>query len=1243
MILKTCSQLLICNDFENNFENIFIKNLLENDFKNKQIKIFSLKNLGEDVNFSYTYIIPYNFDKIYKDQESEIILIIGLEVLNQISGQPLFEYKLKNGLMKIYDETNIDFTQINNFLYKFNKNKIIIGFLNTSSLLKDKISDSFKENNELDIAFYSNNNEENLTENRLKLSRKILNEMNSFNDALELLEKEKNKFKFEYIYLKTLIYLKWNMPLPSQLKELEYNLENLNCEGKKLLIELLIENNESDKALSLFKDIFPIDELYGATLRLYGNCLEKSTLNPEEKIRILTNLSEKNEEPIILEILANILNENNFYKKSADTRRKLSYILNSQYYELLARVSELKGNPPRKFKGCQEYIEQLIFQNPDLKSEGYYYLGHLAYSIYDSPYLCHNCFKEITIDKLEKEQIKYIFRKKFDIFQCKEKSIKALGKLNLKRKTHQVALAKEKIEILIQGIKGISMDENFYTEYNQYLDSQPIESWIYSLKEYSKNLIKKLENFDPEEFKSASFLYKMDISNKNFDELTFENFVYNLYKKITTETLNLQDIELTLKHLTFHSNYRGLIWGHFFNSILLARTENQKSIENSLTCFFYIKYLDNDFEKKEAQMLGLISWGNIKYRIGNIVEGMACIIAALEIALEIKQIFPFIEIGSLIITKFYTENFNSKEIIEIIKIYNNFYKKLKNTDLKELKALLFSIDDCIKELEKNIKLNSLEKKNSYYENLFKLIGLYAQKQEYDIAGNLIKENNIDDLIYLFKNERKEIGYHALNSLYEIILFTSSNIFDFKNKILLGHKILTEAILLIEEQRNNLKYSEERRYLFDKGTNVYKNYIYNLCILENEKYFTFSLDYEIDKIISVFTLRGIYEERDLSIIQIDRELEILEKKYFTFTREIMTLKDKSSNIYKRKVNTLEKISNILKILHPSFKEIEKFNYMPITDIQSKLKSDQMLFQYVVTKFGIVYLILKKDLKIFNLILIGNDILEINSIIGNFVQNYEMFNSSNFESIENLASTIFTPLMDEIKKDPKIKKLYVIQDLKTNYLSFNFLKYKEKRIIEQLDSIQYLGNFKSFFNNKKIESSKIGIKILGNDVDLYPFKNSLVKYQKKIVDLSNEENFQMLDTLIIVGHGVPEILHNDMGAFRIKNGKKTISVDEIYDLNNVNNLILLSCSSGVSLENQIETNNGVLGKIIKSKIKNALLCRWDVPIKESTKLLELFLEKYDGTQDFHKIINEIKIELSKETKHIGEWGGFESWSF
>lgn len=867
----------------------------------------------------------------------------------------------------------------------------------------------------------------------------------------------------------------------------------------------------------------------------------------------------------------------------------------------------------------------LLEKNDENNARISYYCCLLAWDIFKSEYITYKHFTNINFEYLTSDEKKQIFTILYHIFSDPFLVKKALG-INLSRNAHQITLKKIKTNLLIDGIFHMSDNSSFQSYFQNILSSQPEETWNESLFILLKEEIEKLPSHTITN--SSLTPFGSSINKNNFSTLLqsnpFESILNFLYEAICKEfTPSDNDFQNMLSILAACNHYEGLCWTFFYKSIFDVRKNPQSAKESVLTSFTYLNKIEDPISQKKIKILNLLSWSNICYRNGKTSESLLFLISSFREALKINFYYPFIEIASLIIIKYNLE-LHSEKSLSFLDTYNKFYKNLKFIDLKEY---LYYKDPSkrITELEKIIFSNKMD--INYAAEIFNLFQCYINTGKKEKATILIKEH----LPILLESIDLRLDV-APNILRNLIISIPAG------EITLTYSLVSRLLRTLEKIRDSHNFSFEKAYFFDRNIENYK-----LCVLTLVHYYNAKYDLNKSEILSLleisfsaFSLRSFYEQKNNNFI-IDPYILSLQNKYFELQQKILQNEISDSISTARR---LDKIKNILTNTDPLFKDIQKFKYLSLEDIQKKLNENEIFYQYIAHHNFITWIIILKDnIKISLFPFEDYEIFEMNSYFGISIQNFEEIIKSSRNEFDNFmvftCSLIFAPLIHELKNNFSLKDIYIVQDFQLNYFTKNLLLNYPEIPQERINSIQYLPNLE-VSTKRKFNKTNLKVLILDDTKDLDIFKNTA----KSIIP--SPEIFEY-DTLIIIAHGIPFIDFNNKGAILLKGKEKNYRLSELINHKKIENLILLSCGSGLGLNNQIETNNGTLGDCISANISNAVLCRWDVPIVSANKFLEYFINEHDNESSFNQKINSIKCKLSLEFDHFAYWGAFDLWSF
>lgn len=883
----------------------------------------------------------------------------------------------------------------------------------------------------------------------------------------------------------------------------------------------------------------------------------------------------------------------------------------------------------------EDYFYTIDNSDNNISNQKLYYLFLIYYDLYKSEFLSYKTFKKIDFNYLSKNQNSDIFQKVFNIFSSETLAKKATG-TNLNYKGHVISIKKIKYDLLVNSLIHCVYDEHFEEFYSDFFKTQTFEDWNLSSFKILEYEINNLDLTKINIFSSSPLIKLLRTSSLTIDKLTeedldnFSKVVPAFFSSLCNEEIITDEqFESIIKYNILKDNIREYSWILFFYTYYLARKDAENCFSKILTLFSYITTFEKKYDVREIKMLAFLSLSNYKYRTNSTGEAMLFLIASLKISLEIKELSPFIELGSLIITKFFTENYNHKDL-KFLNKYHNFYKKLTGNPLKELSFILDK-DSTMQKYEKLYSQNKCKP-----EDIFNLSQLYSLKVDYPKAAQIIYDN-FNTLIEFF-HTRRDIISHALTYILEISVFTPN--LPYETKMQYSYKIINLLFYCLEEIRSDFKFYNERAIFFDKHVHSYKTCLYIfIYIFSIKKNFT---DFPLgEKLFSVFSLRALYENKLNSFITNDPYISSLERFYIDYSKTLKDFKNNSDKKFNNLKRRYQKIDTILKSYSPNFKELIPFNVISIETLQKNLKDNEIIYQFLVYKLGfLMYLIIKKEDYSFGFS--DTESFDFNDLDFRLGITAQTIPTQNFSKdiIANVNNHIFSPLIKELEKK-LYDDIFIIQDLDLKYISQNFMEFNNAALVNQSKSISYLTNFNAKLNQNKSCSSDINIIITGSTPELDIFK--------KTINNSNITLNEKAETLIIIGHGVSSLNYKpspeNKGALFIKSHKKEISLTDLLNNNPyVKNLIILSCSSGISLNNQIDSNHGILGQCISSKnISNALLCKWDVSIKATNSFLHFFLKNNKKNKSFNEKIQLTKQNLINNNELLINWGGFELWNF
>lgn len=1214
------------------------------------------------------------------DKNYIVIIIGGERFLSYKEFDNVFETEFKNIKVNLHKMEDENWTHLAELLGKFSlisKEKIngLVVFINTYESCFGILQSEFKKFNDPEILFLKEHNE--VADEIVKIQENIIKSLKfkSFGDILEEIERAKSSIPERiYKYFKSLAYIKYGYRKEA-IEIMENNFENLTNREKITLADLKYSSGNCEQSFVILKGVYEEDKLEIGLMQALVRGLEnnKSLKDEDKQFWIEEALRIDGSNPVVLECAANHYSSMEDYTESSKKRRILAEILNDPFHSLLARILELLDNLPKKESVAEDYIEQFIIKNPQLTNEARFRLACLFEKEYDSPFYAYNNFKKVSTEVFE-EKVYDAAVGRMKILQDINLASRALMKIKpFAREADARKLSDERCNELLKNIPILASKTGGCFIWQSFIRK------TYSQKNWKALLMPRLINYlkiwNKLDFISIYHESELDRLSKlqvekldktmNVDNAlkTLSNLIYMELGNKEMETIIIG----ALKFLTKENEVEGSIWARYFASIIFSiNGEHQKANDYALTILdFASKEKDKTLNSK-YRMLGLMSWGYSQYRLGNQVEGLCCVLAASELGFSISEIGPFIKDGSNIISRFF---FDNKEIC--IKTnnaeINMFYDKMSVFDVSgniSKKIAEGNWNDVYHELK--LKIDDYSYKNiNWAGDMVNLINACSKIGNIEEAIKLI--NTYGDEVKKKLEIRKDIRPKILSSWSEMIIMNLEDKNE-KQSLIKATNLLEEAIEDIEAKRR-VNHKEERAFISESNNDIFKSYLQLLVWKYNFKDMDFNRNEirgKIEETLNKLCPRSIIEQKYYNKNEfISPEINEIEKTYRKIYQELLIVQQKkgvNEDLYIEKSKRCEELLEILKREHPYYKSLIDYKTIRFNSIKSNLDDGDILYQYVITKFGLVYILFTKNYEEINFSVISPENKErfdvVTKALGIELQNY----SSNIEDIIRIADfmsmNIFYPLLRYIKeKEYFNSNLYVISDTTIPYLSPNLIRINNEWLISRMNSISNLIDYAIF--NKNEEKAKNEMK--NSTIAMTLGQDKVINYAKKYLT-KNSQNFNMkisnksienliddcktnsYNTLLLIGHGVQDHINSTFsGSIAIQGNKKLVWIDDIKDsFQYLDTVILITCSSGTPFEGQIETNEGIWGSILQKDVSNIIMCKWDVPVKESMELIGMIFEAIKSKDiDIKQALNTAQKEFACRKNHPAVWAGLEYW--
>jgi CHAT domain-containing protein len=714
----------------------------------------------------------------------------------------------------------------------------------------------------------------------------------------------------------------------------------------------------------------------------------------------------------------------------------------------------------------------------------------------------------------------------------------------------------------------------------------------------------------------------------------------------------------------------------FFYAIAsISEGEFQKANDMIFT-LFKLAYYSRDDIKGLSIILGLTAWSNSNYKMGEEVESMIAIIAAIDIAIENKEvIYPFMFGFKNVIDFLYNHAF----MFSLDKEHQDALHELVNNSANELleskyyfiigkydyiienRLELFKQNELIwnKRPELEIVFNLKENEEEFFANELKvLIDAYYKKGLVEEACFYIYKYKTSLVINLF--ERIDVSYRLFYEWAKILLEN--------NDYHLSQEFILLSIGHIEKLRT-VFHKRERSFIGKQANKIYRTYLEILCrqniSCKSNEINSLSDSLLIRDVLINMVPRSIIEQKLFNQDSlVSDELVKVNRRYYDlfFIINNMQQNGNMDENYKTHLSEFMQCKKYLEENHPFFRSLpfyDKLNRNLSADkyeaIRTKLQDDELFYQIVLVDNLLLYNIISKDNNEINVEMIDLDAYK--EMFEKFKQNimlddfYLCKNESNVSFVklcDNLSSIFTKPLHKYLDKN-KYKKLYFMPDLSLTYISMNYMRYKNYWFIQLFDSIENIIDFNNIVSKSSYDYGNKTIAHFVNKQDKSISKiYNMIKSQKDVeIEESDELNIEInqpLKSWILVGHGISEIRgFNYIGAKSIKKSKKiNINLDEYLSIKSkVENALIISCSSGTLINDYAERNNGVWSSLLEKNISYILYCKWDVSIEYTKRLLEIILDKMRASKIVS--LSEALASAQKEmcSEHPILWAGLEVW--
>ena len=1196
---------------------------------------------------------------IYSLNKEDIVIIVGTERLVELkSERKIAQLNFGKKVSTVHlqeDENWISFSHKIDLLYEKIQDSIsgLICICNVNQEITEKVNQELKDSMNMSIcSTESIGGEVEKIFPINKLIRELSNK--SLEDAISKIDLyQKSLNAQEILICKAITYFN-NGDITSAIKILKENYDELTIEVKQLLIDMYVLEKEYPSAKAIFEEIYVEDNQQRGIYELGLKVYDKNTKRYEELL--FEGIKYQPDNLAVIECYANWLTEHEKFKDAAIWFRKI----NTPHHTLVAMVNDLLDQGETDVEIVKSYLYNIVDEYPELKNEAVYRVA--LFAIKENHYFnAYNILKEAEL-KRNDELSKNILCRKVDILKDTAKASKALRKIKpfSKEKDRNILIA-ERCKLLIECIYYFSDDAQGFYYWRNLLECQSENSWKIGFKNFIVELFDVLQNLEIDDLLKNSYIANI---NQNREQVDCELAICLLRASNCGETLNISRDEIiksSFKIGEVMGTETQKAWIKYYCSIGESVLNNNPQISNnwSLSILELINKEDQCVEEL-CSALFLMSWGNSQYRLGNDIEGIACLYVGIQKLIQINEIIPILEEGGNILTRYLISNedlFNDEEKKKIIS-FSEKYSEYNESLLPVSKKYSNDTDQLI-----NIYKDKVDRNNQdvhWLIDLSNLIGVLVENNKMDVATTYIKKyyTNIDDLL----EQRKDIAVNLLHCWGNIVIKENPII----DNVLLGLDLMDKSIIYAL-QRRGVHHQEERAALAEEYDRVLREY---LCYAGN--YYGANdilpeLKAQLRKKIcskmsiclpmSVIEQKIYYNNRniDKDLRDKDNRLKALKKEYV-----IMLQKNNAVNLDVQKLaHEIDELTSELVENHPYYRALECYSGTDWEELQKALEPTEVVYQYVLTDMSVVSILITKDW-----IDIRSKLLDISyntpmQALDLFARIVEtgLLKKKELEDIIETISGLVAEHLCQYVFNYNISRIFVIPDVSKSMFPFSAIKFEGEYIVDKVEEIINFIDYKQVikWKNEHVEEYKIVNRLFGkpSDQSIWYIKKWLQpKASQKFINILNQEDeidslrkecSNGVNTVVIYGHGVREPLSSvNEGAQSIEGYNSMIQLRDILEVIDVENLFLISCVGGTPNNSNPEISSGTWTSIFERFSGNIVSCKWSVPTKDTMELLEIMFElMINKNMSIGKSLLAAQKIMKDNGKEQTKWAGVEYW--
>lgn len=1122
----------------------------------------------------------------------------------------------------------------------------------------DVLMSTFKDD-EVDIYNLSNNAGEIVT------TQKMINDIHSlpFSEAYAEVESLKSKLNLNsYLSLRVMLYMHYYR-YSEALNLLDEHCSSLNSDLKKLLADLHSKNAEGggDRALEILAEIH---DDFPNTRGLYESISRVVLENdPQDGQRWMDICLIKDPDNIkVIDCAANFYNRKERYANAEKLRRKLFREISDLRQLLLAEIlSILKDGNVGKHE-AEERIKAFAEKHKDnlaICDECYYRLGLLWIQKYNSSFKAFQSLLGVS-NTIDNDFAANVARLKLETLS----DLVAQKKADSVKPGKYADLPSFFVAMLISSIPALTIDKAGFGIWRDYIEKvQDFPTWEKSLASILPTIICQENTQSIHQLSEKSYY----LSNPQITQEKSSIFFARLLRlQDHPEEFHDQLLETIDQVIDFPegllANVRSPIEECFvrYQLAIIAsdRGKTQFAQNQALHLWIVANQADEEALSMKARVLGLIAWGYGRLRSGDSIEGVACLLSSVRLAIECEEVGPLIEDGYR--TLLYWAS-NSKMFTEEQKVL--LVKHLRNPWQPEYREYVNSLL-CQQKWEELYAYLSKHMIMDGFDSEWALDFLHYVQASFHSGHR--KETN--ELIFSYHKKfiralegRKNIRPPALSAMAQMILMDPTK--NSEKRFKLAKLLLDQAINDLELHRSQFFHKEERALWLDKNRPIYSDHAVNtvacasMCQPETPQN-------NLLNAMNRVTARSLIENRQ-SLEDPSPELVALQKEYQDLLEDYTRASASGvlpQDMDRENLERFKEIQDIILKEHPFYRPLPLVDELSEEQLRENIGEDEVLYQVVIGKMWSASMIVTRDEISFDIIHISRDeVLRHVEIVSKYMLSIPKYNTlpnkNVLSSIKILSKSLFGSLSKFISKN-NMRRVFLCKDVSLGMFSSSLIKVDGGWLFERVESIHNIVSSVELIQKMTMASQpqrEIKLFLFGPNTDSAISKISAWQQRP---DISQVVTLDTLDIkkpddeirrlmamrpyiAFIAGHGVHDTNRLGGAAF-VKGKKEMISARDLSPIiKTCECAIVLSCSGGTPIASQPESGEGIWAGMVGMGAKGTVLCAWDVDAKATLGVIEYLLQ--NERSNISSSLCKVKRGMIENKKYANPyfWAGLEYW--